>query len=54
MIAVVLAAACGASVALWAGFGVAIARLLERPRARQAFNWSMAELLVLSLAPVVH
>ncbi len=48
----VLAAACFASVALWAGFGVAIARFLGRPDARRAFNWSMAGLLVISLIPV--
>ena len=52
VIAGVLAGACLASVALWAGFGVAIARLLRRPRARLAFNGSMAGLLVLSLIPV--
>ena len=48
----VLAAACFASVAIWAGFGAAIARFLGSPRARRAFNWSMAGLLVVSLLPV--
>ena len=48
----VLAVTCLASVAIWAGFGVAIARFLASPRARMAFNWSMAGLLVLSLIPV--
>ena len=52
VIASVLAAACFASVVIWAAFGVAIARLLAGPRARMAFNWSMASLLVLSLIPV--
>jgi threonine/homoserine/homoserine lactone efflux protein len=52
VIASVLAGACFASVVLWAGFGVAIARFLGRPRARRAFNGSMAGLLVLSLIPV--
>lgn len=52
VIASVLAAWCLASVVIWAGFGVAIARFLGSPRARMAFNWSMAGLLVLSLAPV--
>lgn len=52
VIAGVLAAVCFASVAIWAGFGVAIARALGSPRARMAFNWSMAGLLVLSLIPV--
>jgi threonine/homoserine/homoserine lactone efflux protein len=52
-IAGVLAAACLVSVVIWAGFGVAIARVLGSPRARRAFNWSMAGLLVLSLVPVL-
>jgi threonine/homoserine/homoserine lactone efflux protein len=52
VIASVLAGACLASVVIWAGFGVAIARFLGSPRARMAFNWSMAGLLVLSLIPV--
>jgi threonine/homoserine/homoserine lactone efflux protein len=52
VIASVLAGACFASVMIWAGFGVAIARFLGNPRARTAFNWSMAGLLVLSLIPV--
>jgi hypothetical protein len=41
------------SVAIWAGFGAAIGRLLATRRARTAFNWSMAGLLMLSLAPVL-
>ena len=53
VIAGVLAAACFASVVIWAAFGAAIARLLGSPRARRIFNWSMAGLLVISLAPVV-
>jgi threonine/homoserine/homoserine lactone efflux protein len=48
----VLAATCFASAVTWAGFGAAIGRFLRRPRARLAFNWSMAGLLVLSLIPV--
>ena len=52
VIASVLAAACFASVVIWAGFGAAIARFLGSPHARMAFNWSMAGLLVLSLIPV--
>ena len=52
MLASVLAAACFASVVVWAGFGAAIARFLESPLARIAFNWSMAGLLVISLLPV--
>jgi threonine/homoserine/homoserine lactone efflux protein len=49
----VLAAACLVSVIVWAAFGVAISHLLATARARRAFNWSMAGLLVLSLIPVV-
>jgi len=52
IVATVLAAACLLSLALWALFGVAIARFLRRPRARLAFNGTMAGLLVLSLVPV--
>jgi threonine/homoserine/homoserine lactone efflux protein len=53
VIAGVLAAACFASVVLWAWFGAAIARFLGNRRARLAFNWSMALLLVMSLVPVL-
>jgi threonine/homoserine/homoserine lactone efflux protein len=52
VIAGVLAATCFASTVTWAGFGAAIGRFLGSPRARRAFNWSMAGLLVLSLIPV--
>jgi threonine/homoserine/homoserine lactone efflux protein len=52
VIAAVLAAFCLISTAVWAGFGAVIGRYLADPRARQAFNWSMAGLLVLSLIPV--
>jgi threonine/homoserine/homoserine lactone efflux protein len=52
VVASVLAGACFASVVIWAGFGAAIARFLGSPRARMAFNWSMAGLLVISLIPV--
>jgi threonine/homoserine/homoserine lactone efflux protein len=52
VIAAVNAAACLVSVMIWAGFGAAIGRLLGNPRARMAFNWSMAGLLVISLVPV--
>lgn len=52
VITAVLTAACLASCAVWAAFGVAIGRYLGSTRARTAFNWSMAGLLVLSLIPV--
>jgi threonine/homoserine/homoserine lactone efflux protein len=53
LIAAVLAAFCLLSAAVWAGFGTVIGRYLANPRARVAFNWSMAGLLVLSLIPVL-
>ena len=37
-------------VATWAGFGVAVRRFLSTPRALKVFNWTMATLLVASLA----
>lgn len=51
VVASVLAGACLASLVIWAGFGAAIARILAGPRARQAFNWTMAGLLMFSLVP---
>jgi threonine/homoserine/homoserine lactone efflux protein len=43
------------STSTWAGFGVAIGRLLTRSQtARRLFNWSMGGLLVLSLIPVLR
>jgi threonine/homoserine/homoserine lactone efflux protein len=53
VIAAVLAAFCLISCVIWAGFGTVIGRLIAGPRARRAFNWSMAGLLVLSLVPVL-
>jgi threonine/homoserine/homoserine lactone efflux protein len=41
------------SVSVWAGLGVALARLLRDPVARRGFNWLMAALLVASLWPVL-
>jgi threonine/homoserine/homoserine lactone efflux protein len=41
------------SVSVWAGMGQAVRRWLEGPGRLQAFNWTMAGLLVLSLWPVV-
>jgi threonine/homoserine/homoserine lactone efflux protein len=54
VIAAVLAAFCLLSCVIWAGFGTIIGRFIAEPRARIAFNWSMASLLVLSLIPVVR
>jgi len=48
----VLAAFCLLSCVIWAGLGAAIGRFIAKSRARMAFNWSMAGLLVLSLVPV--
>lgn len=52
VIAGVLAAFCLLSCVIWTGFGTAIGRFIAKPRARMAFNWSMAGLLALSLIPV--
>jgi threonine/homoserine/homoserine lactone efflux protein len=53
VIAAVNAVTCLVSVMIWAGFGAAIGRFLGNPRARQAFNWLMAGLLIISLIPVL-
>jgi threonine/homoserine/homoserine lactone efflux protein len=39
-------------IALWAGFGTAMRRVLSRPGTLRAFNIAMALLLVLSLYPI--
>jgi threonine/homoserine/homoserine lactone efflux protein len=52
-IAAVLGAFCWISCVIWAGFGTVLGRFLCNARARRAFNWSMAGLLVLSLVPVL-
>lgn len=41
------------SAAAWAGSGVALRQLLERPGALKLFNWTMAALLLASLTPAV-
>lgn len=41
------------STSSWAFFGTVIARYLQNPKHRKIFNWSMAGLLLLSLAPVI-
>ncbi len=40
-------------IALWAGCGVAMRRVLDRPSRVRAFNMTMAILLVMSLYPVL-
>jgi threonine/homoserine/homoserine lactone efflux protein len=52
LIAGILAGSCLLSCIVWAGFGSAIGRLLSRPGVRASFNWFMASLLVVSLAPL--
>lgn len=44
---------CFPSTAVWAGFGVAIGRVLKSDRALRVFNVTMALLLVASIVPVV-
>jgi threonine/homoserine/homoserine lactone efflux protein len=41
------------SVATWAALGVQLRRLLTSPARLRMFNWTMAALLILSLAPVL-
>ena len=53
VIALLLGVVNAPSVSLWAGFGVALRRLLDGPRRLRAFNLTMAALLVLSLYPVL-
>jgi threonine/homoserine/homoserine lactone efflux protein len=50
LMAVAFALACLPSCALWCGFGVAIGRFLDSPRALRIFNLTMAALLALSVA----
>jgi threonine/homoserine/homoserine lactone efflux protein len=52
VIAAVFVPICFASLALWAGGGMAVRRVLRSPRAIRAFNLAMALLLVLSLVPL--
>ncbi|WP_407528507.1 LysE family translocator [Methylobacterium oryzisoli] len=53
VIAVIFDLVCLPTVALWAGFGVVIGRVLERsPRGLRAFNVAMGLLLVLSVVQV--
>jgi len=54
VVSTVLVTACLASVVLWAALGARIGRALRSARARLAFNWSMATLLLASLVPVLH
>ena len=41
------------AIAFWAAFGVGVGRLLRSDRALRVFNWTMAALLVASLAQLV-
>jgi threonine/homoserine/homoserine lactone efflux protein len=49
----VLMAATVLSTSTWAGFGVALRRLLREPRHARIFNLAMALLLVASIVPMV-
>ena len=42
------------TISLWAGCGVAMRRVLDRPARVRGFNWTMATLLVLSLYPILR
>jgi threonine/homoserine/homoserine lactone efflux protein len=39
------------SISVWAAFGLAVRRFLSGPTALRAFNWTMAALLIASIAP---
>jgi threonine/homoserine/homoserine lactone efflux protein/enamine deaminase RidA (YjgF/YER057c/UK114 family) len=54
LIALVLAAFCLLSCVVWTSLGSWIGSRLATRRARLAFNWTMAALLVLSLMPVLR
>jgi threonine/homoserine/homoserine lactone efflux protein len=49
----VLATSTVASASSWAGFGVALRRLLRKPAHARLFNIVMALLLVASIVPMV-
>lgn len=53
IIAAIFILVCYGALSIWALFGLAIGRLLTSARARTAFNWTMAGLLVVSLAPLL-
>lgn len=53
LIALLLALVSILSTSLWAGCGVALRRVLDRPSRIRAFNITMAVLLVLSLYPIL-
>jgi threonine/homoserine/homoserine lactone efflux protein len=53
LIVLVLAVVGVASTSVWVLFGQLIRRYLTTPRRRIAFNWTMAGLLILSVAPVL-
>lgn len=40
------------SITVWAAFGLAVRRFLTSPGVLRAFNWTMAALLLASIAPV--
>jgi threonine/homoserine/homoserine lactone efflux protein len=53
LITVIMAVVGVASTSAWTVFGLGVARWLTTPARRIAFNWTMAALLVLSVAPVI-
>lgn len=54
LVAAVFGAVNLPSVSVWTAAGQALRRLLSRPAALTAFNWTMAALLVASLWPVLR
>ena len=54
IVAAVFAAVNVPTVAIWAGLGTALARVLRDPAWLRRFNWTMAAALVASLWPVLR
>ncbi len=52
--AVAFVVACWPSLAIWAGFGVLVRRVLDTPARVRRFNLAMAALLIASLWPIVR
>ena len=53
VIAVLLGLIAIPCTSAWALFGASLSRLLMDPRLTRPFNWTMAALLVASIAPVL-
>lgn len=54
LVSLVFAATNFPSILIWAGLGTQVRRLLTDHRKLRAFNWTMAGLLLLTLAPILR